>query len=452
MRHSTSVTRSTPRRTAMVGLLAAFAGFALLPCGVAAADTVTTNFENFQACSPPQPVFVATCTVNGQDGWKSALPGQVGPSLPIGYDQQVVGNATIPGAPAPTSFGATSLRISNAYGTAPDTFPPEYEHQTYSKPTVPAGQDLTNTEYTAQFSFISIHPNAEQPRLNITVSPDNGHGGRMSYVGLADTPTGIQITFYDTNPAGEWVLYQLGTVPRNVPHTIKIWMRLIPGPNNDLVRISIDGKDAGHCFTTWESSNGANVPISDRLLLLSGNKDGNRLGLLNGGYLFDNVSVTTGGAGPPGCDLPIEKKADSPTVSAGGLAGYQITVRNRGRLSERNLLVCDRIPRKMTFVRASRNLRRVGRRRCLLIPLLKPGQRETFHLTLRVNPNAQPGVLDNTAEETPVQPPNQPPAVTVPPAAAADVPGRITQTPPPIRRVRAAVRVVPTRTRPNFTG
>ena len=158
VRHSSSVTRPAPLRTAIVGLLAAFVSFALLPCGVAAADTVTTDFESFQACSPPQPVFVATCTVDGQDGWKSALPGQIGPSLPIGYDQQVVGNH-LPGAPAPAAFGAKSLRISNAYGTAPDTSPPEYEHQTYSKPTkAPAGQDLTNTEYTAQFSFISIHP------------------------------------------------------------------------------------------------------------------------------------------------------------------------------------------------------------------------------------------------------------------------------------------------------
>ena len=30
-------------------------------------------------------------------------------------------------------------------------------------------------------------------------------------------------------------------------------MRLIPGPNNDLVRILIDGQDAGQCFTTWEN-------------------------------------------------------------------------------------------------------------------------------------------------------------------------------------------------------
>ena len=46
-----------------MGLLATFVGFALLACGVAVADTVTTDFEGFRLGS-----------VNGQDGWRSASP------------------------------------------------------------------------------------------------------------------------------------------------------------------------------------------------------------------------------------------------------------------------------------------------------------------------------------------------------------------------------------------
>ena len=76
----------------------------------------------------------------------------------------------------------------------------------------------------------------------------------MSYIGLDDKPGGIEVIFYDTDPEGEWVEYHLGTLPRDKPHTIKFWMRLIPGPNDDLVRIFIDGHDVGECFTTWESS------------------------------------------------------------------------------------------------------------------------------------------------------------------------------------------------------
>ena len=187
LRSSRVICSVLPRR-AIVGLFAAFASIALLPCAVAAADAVSTNFE---------PPLFHTGSVNGQDGWKSDVPGDI-PSLPNGYDQAVVANAAIPNAPAgPASFGAQSLRISNAYGTAPDTFPPEFELQTYSKPTIdPAGENLANTEYTAQFSFISVHPDREQPGLRISVSPDNGHGGRMSYIGLDDMPDGIHVIFY----------------------------------------------------------------------------------------------------------------------------------------------------------------------------------------------------------------------------------------------------------------
>ena len=123
--------------------------------------------------------------------------------------------------------------------------------------------------------------------------------------------------------------------------------------------------------------------------------------------------------------MPIEKQADKRTVSPGGLAGFRIGVRNRGRLSARNLLVCDHIPRKMTFVSASRKLLHLGSRRCLAIPHLAPGQRVSFHLKLRVNANAQ-GTADNIADETPEQPPGSPLAPgspLVPPTPPADVPG-----------------------------
>ena len=134
--------------------------------------------------------------------------------------------------------------------------------------------------------------------------------------------------------------------------------------------------------------------------------------LLGGGYLFDNVSITpSNGPGPPGCDVPIEKTADSPTVTAGGRAGYRITVRNRGRLAARNLRACDRIPRQMTFVSADRRLRRIGRQRCLTIPRLQPGQRVSFHLVLQVNANAPQGRVTNTGEVTP------PPVTTPSPGA-----------------------------------
>ena len=454
LRVSNLVGGVAPRR-AIVGLFAIVVGIAV-PCGVALADTVTTDFEapTFHACPEPEPVFAACGTVDGQNGWHSAVPGNI-PSLPQGYDQQVVVNGSF-GAPA--SFGGQSLRLSNGYSTF-NAGPPEFFYQTYAGPTTdPAGEDEANNEYTAQFSFISTDPQAQQDGLFVSVSPDNGTGGRMSYVSLEDTPKGIEVTFYDT-AGGDFVAYDLGVFPRDVPHTIRFWMKFNPGPDNDFVRIAIDGQDTGQCYTTWENfyrSVSQPVPVTDTLQFRSSSEwpQGINPDLINGGYLFDNVSITTGGPGPPTCDLPIEKQANTRTVKPGGLVSYRITVHNRGRLAERNLLVCDHIPRQATFVSASPNLRRLGRRRCLLISRIPPRQRAGFHIVLRVKPQAAPGVMDNTTDETPVQPPDVPPPVTVPPGTSTpDVPASGPEKPPPpVGNANAPVRIVRRPPKPNFTG
>ena len=132
-------------------------------------------------------------------------------------------------------------------------------------------------------------------------------------------------------------------------------------------------------------------------------------------------------------------------MSPGGRVGYRITVRNRGRLSARNVLVCDRIPREMTFVSADRKLLRLGRRRCLLIPHLAPGQRVSFHLVLHVDAHAPPGTEANVAEETPgAEPPGSPPA---PPASLVGLPpGAKTAPVPPAKVAKAIVKVRAART------
>jgi uncharacterized repeat protein (TIGR01451 family) len=397
-------------------------------------------------------VFNPTCTVNLQDGWRSAKPGDI-PSLPQGYDQQVVVN----NASAPATFAGQSLRLSNGWnqnpGTPTNPNPAEFKFQTYSKPTIdPAGEGLANTEYIAQFSFISTKPSAQQPGLSISVSPDDGVGGRMSYVELDDVNdpkigNGIDVVFYDTKANGDFVGYDLGVLPRDVPHTITFWMKLNSGANNDLVRIYIDGKDAGECFTTWEGfyrSVSQPVPISDTLQFRSvGDQENDSL--IGGGYLFDNVKIETAdGPGPPGCDVPIDKLADAPTVSAGGLAGYRLTVHNRGKLTERDLLLCDHIPNHTTFVSATRKLRRIGKRRCLFIPSLRPGKSTSVHVTLRVNANAPPGTLDNVADITPDLPLTLPPLAPplVPANVFPDLPGKVTAIQTAIRRVTSIVRIL----------
>ena len=397
-------------RTRLIAAVAAVGTLALV-CDVAAADTVSTNFE--------APTFHSG-SVNLQDGWRSAKPGDI-PALPNGYDQAVVVNS---GAPA--AFGGQSLRHSNAYNEPTG----EFFYQTYSKPTaVAAGENAANTEYTSQFSFISTTPAAQQPGLNMTISPDSGSGGRMSYVGLRDTADGIRVTVYDTPEAdGDFVPYDGGLLDRKVPHTIKFWIKLNPGDDDDLVRIYIDGQDLGQCFTTWENfyrTVPEPVPTINSLEFRSSGDE--VASLIGGGYLFDNVTTTTAdGAGPPGCNLPVEKTADSPTVNAGGQAGYQITVRNRGRLAARNLQACDHIPARMTFVSSDRKLVRVGRQRCLMIRSLAPGQHVSFHLVLRVAASAPPGTVDNVVDIIPIPDinPDRLPGGAIPglPAPVPDLP------------------------------
>ena len=373
-------------------VLAAAVSMALLACEVAVADTVTTGFE--------PPAFTPG-SVDGQDGWKSAAPGDV-PALPEGYDQEVVTNSGVP-----TAFGLQSLRMSNAFTNG------EFFFQTYSRPvTSPAGENQANTEYTAEFSFISKTPNAEQPGLFLSVSPDSNEGSRMSWVGLEDTPTGIRARVADTPEVdGHFKMYDAGLLDRTVPHTIKFWIKLNPGADNDLVRIAIDGVDLGQCFTTWENyyrtapeqapPPNRNTPATINSLQFRSSGVA-APDLRGGGYLFDNVTVTTAnGPGPAGCppdDIDVDKTTATRFARPGHLVSYRITVRNRGAAPVRRLRACDRVPRALRFVGARPRLHRAaGRGLCLTIRVLQPGQRKTFRATFRLRSNVTADIVTNGA-------------------------------------------------------
>jgi uncharacterized repeat protein (TIGR01451 family) len=395
VRDSSSVSRPTQRRTALVGLVAAFVSLALLT-GVAAADTVTTTFE--------PPTFTLG-TVNGQDGWHSAVPGDV-PALPNGYDQAVVPSGGVAG------FGTQSLRHSNAYSENTG----EFEFQTYSRSNaVNAGDGLPNTEFVGEFQFTSTSPEL-QDSLRMSISPDDGHGGRMSYVGLRDTAAGIEATIFDTpNADGDFVAYPAGIYSRDAVHTVRFLLQLVPGPDNDIVHIVIDGVDIGNergvCLTTWENfyraSNQA-VPVTNSLQFRSANAGGNPglviPDLVGHGYLFDNVRTDTtpaNGAVPAGCGeepppIVIDKTTRTRVARPGDLVTYRVTVRNRGHAPVRGLQACDRRPRALRFVRSTARLRRAaGRRLCLTTGRLRPGQRRTFRATFRLRANVTAATVTN---------------------------------------------------------
>lgn len=218
------------------------------------ADSATIDFESYTVGS-----------VNGQDGWSST--GAAGSGCAV-YDHAIVDSTPY----GYGSFGTRSLRISNAVTSGC------FGDQTFSKPLVDeAGETAayvdvpsgTRQEYfVAQWDFASTVPGAEQAGLSVVASPDRGDGGRMSWVQMRDTPSGLEVNFYDYQdaapygsvatptdgygPEDDFIFTNLASgLDRTVPHTIRIEVFLVDGPRNDVVRIYVDGV-LEHTGTTWE--------------------------------------------------------------------------------------------------------------------------------------------------------------------------------------------------------
>src|SRR5688572_4536339 len=225
-----------------VGLAAAIAA-------PASADSLDINFEN-----PPY----TTGIIHGQDGWSAS--GSAGSGCAM-YDVGVVPNTY--GYP---SFGGQSLRDSNAVTSGC------FGDQTFSKSLIDeAGETsaqgggmsggLRQTHFEAQWSFASTVPGAEQPGLSVVASPDRGDGARMSWVQMTDTPSGLEVNFFDYQSGAVETGCVLGSnfiltnvasgLSRTVPHTIKITMQFVDGPANDVVKVYVDGV-LGHTGTSWE--------------------------------------------------------------------------------------------------------------------------------------------------------------------------------------------------------
>ncbi|OGG57860.1 hypothetical protein A2765_06630 [Candidatus Kaiserbacteria bacterium RIFCSPHIGHO2_01_FULL_56_24] len=276
--------------------------FALASLGlfvsVAKADSVSVDFE--------APTYVLG-SINGQDGW--------GPAVNPAYDQEVDSSMGTLG------FGAQSLRMSNAVTSG------SFGDWVFSKSLGDeAGETLAQNggmsggvrqpHFEAEFDLASFMPLVHQPDLQVSVSPDRGDGARMSYLRFNDMPDGIHVIFADyqdgvVEPAGtcatgdNFVLTDIATLDRTVPHSIKFSMDFVDGQNNDVVEIYIDGF-LMHAGTSWEGYfNYCELNPTrtvDSLLFQARTSAGTAPATDEEGFLFDNLSLMSGAkpVPPPG--------------------------------------------------------------------------------------------------------------------------------------------------------
>ncbi len=132
-----------------------------------------TTFEN-----PP----FAVGNIN-QNGWYNL--GTAGTGCGANYDHVIYANSG-----NPPSFGAQSLRISNAVTTGcfDQTFSASLANEAGELSAVSNGNSGGNrkTHFEYQFDIASAVPNAQQPGMIMSVAPDRGDGARMSYLRFED--------------------------------------------------------------------------------------------------------------------------------------------------------------------------------------------------------------------------------------------------------------------------
>lgn len=227
--------------------------------------------------------------IDGQQGWMKTGA----------YDVEVANVSAFPNA-LTFGFQTQALRLDNAVTSG------SFGDQTFSPGlTSPAGESLANNHFEASFDIGSTLDTV-QPGLFLSVSPDDGTGGRMSYAGFQDELDGIHVIFYDATdpgPLGTVASFNstdVATINRTSAHSIKFSIDYVSGPANDVVKLYVDNVLV-HTGTTWEDyyrydpeqlGNGNVVPTTSKLIFREGGTAAE--GTSGNGYLVDNVSLSSG--------------------------------------------------------------------------------------------------------------------------------------------------------------
>jgi hypothetical protein len=264
-------------------LLLAVVALAVAVTGLAGADSLgPITFE--------QPTYTVG-NINGQNGWKR--------SGPTAYDVAVAPVASYPAA-AGYGFGAQSLRISSAVTST------TFGDQTFAPPlATPASETSSTNHFEASFS-IGTAVSTPQSGLALSVSPDDGQGGRMSYLRFQDQTDGVHVFFddvTDNGPVGTAATFNehdIATLSRTSAHTVRISVDFNSGPGNDVVKVWIDGalKATGGSWENYyrydpeQTPTGNVVPVTRTLIFREGPWAAAPT-TANNGFLIDGLSMST---------------------------------------------------------------------------------------------------------------------------------------------------------------
>ncbi len=268
-------------------------GLAAIGAPLAAADTVgPITFE---------PPTYTTGDINGQNGWMKTGP----------YDVAVASVSSFPAA-AGYGFGTQALRVSNAVTSG------SFGDQTFSPGLSQAAGESGLRHFDSTFR-VGTALSTLQPDLRMTVSPDDGNGGRMSFLRFEDQADGVHVFFADvTNPGpfptvSNFNTTDIATISRGAAHTIRFSIDYVTGPGNDVVKIYVDGvlKTTG---TTWENyyrydpeqaGNGNVVPTTSKILIRESGVPA-PLNLSNG-FLVDGLSLASSTPDHDNCKFVVQR-------------------------------------------------------------------------------------------------------------------------------------------------
>ena len=170
----------------------------------------------------------------------------------------------------------------------------------------------TLRNYTATFNISTASgapSSATAPYNHVSIAPDNGEGGRMSYLRFENHADGVHAYFDDvTSPAVDGAGHvnfnenDIATLTAGQKHVVRFDMNLTPGTGKDTVRVYIDGqlKETGSSWKYYYQNDVENgplnkVPVTNSLIFQARTGSGPVTTPADAGhgYLIDSVRLAS---------------------------------------------------------------------------------------------------------------------------------------------------------------